>query len=180
MKLSHFVLLCREWRGGTQLHYKCWKAFTIIFYLEIAKITLFHHCAVHMKCLNLPDLLQTHAEMKEIEHLALFAPSRVHICMINDCSPQHFTLAHFTDGLADKKLCPSAVCSGGKKWDLWPLGCLTVVFQNGTLPYFGSRYSAQLWPIGQHWGKFYGAVCLTLAQNFHWRIIWRGIGLWAH
>ena len=136
MKLSHFVLLCREWRGGTQLHYKCWKAFTIIFYLEIAKTSLFdfHHCALHMKCSHLPDLLQTYAEMKEIEHLALFAPSRVHICMINDCSPQHFTLAHFTDGLADKKLCPSAVCSGGKKWDLWPLCCLTVVFKTAHCP----------------------------------------------
>ena len=61
-------------------------------------------------------MLQPDAEMKEIQHLELFAfcnptsvvPAARH--MINDCSPQHFTLAHFTDGLPDKKALLLCVC----------------------------------------------------------------------
>ena len=112
MKLSHLILLCRAWRGALSCITNVERLLPLSSISKLQKISLFHHCAVHIKCFHLLDLLQTHAEMKEIEHLMLFAPSRVHICMINDCSPQHFTLAHFTDGLADKKLCPSAVCRG--------------------------------------------------------------------
>ena len=89
-----------------------------------------------MKCSHLPDLLQTYAEMKEIEHLALFAPSRVHICMINDCSPQHFTLAHFTDGLADKKALPLSCVQGVRTGICDPYGVSR---------WFSKRHIALFW-----------------------------------
>ena len=92
--------------------------------------------------------------------------------MINDCSPQQFHISPFHGWFGGQKsfssLCVRGV--GGKNWNLWPLGCLMVV-QNGALPYFGLRCRAQLWQIGQHWAKFYGAVCLTWTQNFHSRIV---------
>ena len=54
-------------------------------------------------------VLQADAEKKEIQHLGVFASRH----MINDCSPQHFTLAHFTDGLGDKKASSLCVRGGG-------------------------------------------------------------------
>ena len=77
--------------------------------------------------------------------------------MINDCSPQHFTLAHFTDGLPDKKALPLCVCgaasAGCKNWNLWPLGRLMVVW-NGALPYFGTRCRAKSDQLGNTEANF--------------------------